>query len=136
MAAAFILAAAATVSSAAAPGACLRALTSLAAGAVPSMNDFRAAPCSAREVPALRYDARIGAARTLRDIGEGETIAAPSAILPDVRPGDRLYLVARVGAATVEREVVAVQPGRSGRPVFVRTPDGRVLAARLRENSR
>ena len=42
-------------------------------------------------------------------------------MLPDVRPGDTLYLIARVGTATVERAVTAAQPGRRGRALFVRT---------------
>jgi flagella basal body P-ring formation protein FlgA len=54
-------------------------------------------------------------------------------MLPDIRPGDPLYLVARVGTATVERQVVAAQPGRRGRYVFVRTPDGRLVRARIAE---
>jgi flagella basal body P-ring formation protein FlgA len=70
--------------------------------------------------------------RAIRDIAEGETIVAPPAsFLPDVRPGDTLFLVARVGTATVERQVTAVQPGRRGATIFVRTPDGHLVSAPL-----
>lgn len=116
---------------------CLQALTALAAGATPVAGDFAPAPCPAHPAAALRYDAAAAAPRAIRDIAAGETIAAPPASLfPDVRPGERLYLVARVGTATVEREVTAAQPGRRGHDLFVRTPDGRMVAAPLSEQAR
>lgn len=114
--------------------ACLVALAPIAAGAVPVRGDFAESPCGGEAPRALRYDPRGGALEAARDIAQGETIAAPPAsLLPDVRAGDPLFLVARVGTATVERAVVAAQPGRRGRPIFVRTPDGGLVAGRLAE---
>lgn len=116
---------------------CLQAIAAIPAGAVAVRGDFAEAPCAGETVRALRYEARTGAARAIRDIPAGETIAAvPASMLADVRPGDTLYLVARVGTATVERAVTAAQPGRRGRSLFVRTPDGRTIRAHLTEESR
>lgn len=116
----------------AAPLLCLQAIAAIPAGSVPALGDFVEAPCSGEPAPALRWEPRLRAARASRDIAAGETIAAmPATMLPDVRPGDTLYLVARVGTASVERAVTAVQPGRLGHNLFVRTADGRIVRARL-----
>lgn len=120
---------------AALPLACMTALAAIPAGAMPVRADFAAAPCPAETRPALRYDPAGGAVRATRDIAEGETVAAPpAAAMPDVRAGEPLYLVARVGTALVERAVTAAQPGRAGQPIFVRTPEGRVFAASLADD--
>jgi len=117
--------------------ACLAALAPIAAGTLPVRGDFADAPCGARTELALRYDGRRHALAAARDIEAGEVIAAPPAsLLPDVRPGDPLILIARVGTATVERQVTAAQPGRRGRGIFVRTPDGRLVAAPFAEAGR
>jgi flagella basal body P-ring formation protein FlgA len=114
---------------------CLQAIAALPAGAVPVRSDFAAAPCEDVRETALRFDSRIGALRATRDIAAGEIVpAGAAAMLPDVRPGDPLYLVARVGTATVERQVAAAQPGRHGRYIFVRTSDGRLVRARIAED--
>jgi hypothetical protein len=116
---------------------CLQAIAAIPAGTVPVRGDFAAAPCAGEAARALRYEPRLGAARAVRDIEAGETIAAlPGALLPDVRPGDPLYLVARVGTATVERTVTAAQPGRRGQALFVRMPDGRIVRAHWPEEQR
>lgn len=113
---------------------CLQAVAAIAAGAVPARADFVEAACPADAPGLLRYDPQARAMRALRDIQAGETIAAvPAGALPDVRPGESLFLVAHVGTAIVEREVTATQPGRRGQPIFVRTADGRVLRARVAE---
>lgn len=120
-----------------APILCLQAIAFMPAGTVPARGDFAEAPCAAGAKPALRYEPRLRAARAVRDIAAGETIAAvPGSMLPDVRPGDTLYLVARVGTAIVERAVTAAQPGRRGQALFVRTADGRIVRARLPEEMR
>jgi hypothetical protein len=109
---------------------CLAAVAAIPAGAVPVRTDFQPAPCGAEASRALRYDARHGVLTAARDIAEGEVIAAPPlSLLPEVRPGDRLILVARIGTATVERQVIAAQPGRHGRGLFVRTGDGLLISA-------
>jgi hypothetical protein len=109
---------------------CLMALAAVPAGATPVRGDFAAAPCTGESEAALRYEPGRRVVRAVRDIAEGETIAAPPAsFLPDVRAGDTLFLVARVGTATVERQVVAAQPGRWGGTIFVRTPDWHLISA-------
>lgn len=116
---------------------CLQAITAVPAGTVAVRGDFVAAPCAGEAARALSYESRIGAARAVRDIEAGETIAAiPASMLPDVRPGDTLYLIVRVGTATVERAVTAAQPGRRGQAMFVRMPDGRIVRAHLPEEPR
>jgi hypothetical protein len=50
---------------------------------------------------------------------------------PMVRAGDVLTASIVVGPVVVEREVRALQAGRAGRSLFVRTADGAVLTARL-----
>jgi len=113
-----------------AAGMCLMALAAIPAGAAPVRGDFAEAPCTAESAAALRYAPGSRTMRAARDIAEGETIAAPPAsLLPDVRAGDPLFLVARVGTATVERPVVAAQPGRRGGAIFVRTSDGHLVSA-------
>ena len=120
---------------AALPLACMTALAAIPAGATPVRADFAAAPCPAESRPALHYEPAGGGVRAVRDIAAGETIAAPPAsALPDVRAGEPLFLVARVGTALVERAVTAAQPGRAGQPLFVRTPEGRVFAAALADD--
>jgi hypothetical protein len=110
--------------------ACLAALAAIPAGATPLRSDFAVAPCTSESHAALRYEPGSRAMRAIRDIAEGETIvAAPDSFLADVRAGDTLFLVARVGTATVERQVVAAQPGRRGGAIFVRTPDGHLVSA-------
>lgn len=112
--------------------ACLAAVAPIPAGALPVRADFREAPCAGDMVMALRYDGARRALAAVRDIAAGEVITAPpGSLLPDVRAGDTVTLVTHVGAATVERRVTAAQPGRRGRSIFVRTTDGRLIAAPL-----
>ena len=117
--------------------ACLIALAAIPAGASPVAGDFAAGPCPAEIRPALRYDGPSRALVAARDIEESEAIAAPPAsLLPDVRAGAPLYLIARVGTVLVEREVIAAQPGRRGQAIFVRTPDGRLVSAPMTGEAR
>jgi flagella basal body P-ring formation protein FlgA len=110
--------------------ACLAAVAPILAGTLPVRADFVDAPCGQEAPRALRYDAARGTLSASRDIAAGEVVAAPpSSLLPDVRPGDRLTLIARAGTAIVERQVTAAQPGHYGRRIFVRTGDGRLVAA-------
>jgi len=48
---------------------------------------------------------------------------------PSATEGRQLVYRTSEGPVMVEREVVALQSGRAGRPVFVRTEEGKVLAA-------
>jgi hypothetical protein len=45
---------------------------------------------------------------------------------PAVRAGDELTLLSRAGPVTIERPVIALQPGYSGRRLFVRDRAGHV----------
>lgn len=117
--------------------ACARALASLALGARPVVADFEPAPCPGSTSAAFRYDLDRREIRAARAIGRGEVVPAlPPALLPLVRPGDRLRLTVRVGPVSVEREVVAIQTGRTHGAVFVQSADGAVFAARMDQLSR
>lgn len=110
--------------------ACLAAIAAIPAGTLPVRSDFREAVCESETPRALRYDGARRALMAVRDIAAGEVIASPPpSLLPDVRPGDTLTLVAHVGTAIVERQVIAAQAGQHGRSIFVRTNDGRLIAA-------
>lgn len=50
---------------------------------------------------------------------------------PVVAAGDTVTVVVQVGPVTVERETRALQAGWPGRPIFVRTDEGRVLTAMI-----
>jgi flagella basal body P-ring formation protein FlgA len=110
-------------------------IRALSRGAVAGTRDVAPTPCSAAPVAlSLRYDPTIRAMRTTRDLSVGETLPAiPAFALPAIRPGDRLRLVAQVGAVTVERQVTALQAGQAGAPLFVRAADGAVFTATFRE---
>ena len=60
-------------------------------------------------------------------IAEGDS--APER--PLVLPGEAMIVRVTAGPVVVEREVRALQAGRAGRPLFVRTADGDVLRVRL-----
>lgn len=74
---------------------------------------------------------RQGVIRARRNLEQGSVVAITGRLLPIVKQGDRLYLQSRRGAIIVERPVTALQEGRPGRHIFVRTSDGQVASARL-----
>jgi flagella basal body P-ring formation protein FlgA len=83
---------------------------------------------------ALRYDRTVSVTRANRDLDVGETISGhPSLILADVRPGDDLFVYERIGNVLIERAAKALQAGRYGGEVFVRTADGAIFAAALKD---
>jgi hypothetical protein len=109
---------------------CLELLHPLAFGAVAAQSDFQPAPCvQLSDGAPLRYDRATRVMRATRDLGKGERLAAPRGALAEVRPGQKLIVTARVGPVTVERDVVAVQPARSGDAVFVKANDGEIFSA-------
>ena len=118
-----------------APSSCMIVIRALSRGAVAGTRDVAPMPCPAAPVAlSLRYDPTIRAMRAARDLSVGETLPAiPAFALPVIRPGDRLRLVAQVGAVTVERQVTALQAGQAGDPLFVRAADGAVFTATFRE---
>ena len=111
---------------------CERATHALAAGAVPSADDFSAADCGAEPpAPAVRYDTAQRSARLSRPLAQGEVIAAiPSSMMAGVVPGQTLYVQIRVGPVVVQREVTALQPASPGQKLFVRAADGAVMSVR------
>jgi Chaperone for flagella basal body P-ring formation len=96
-------------------------------------SDVETVPCD--RVPPegmLRFDRRGGVLRAAAPLEAGAflgRVALPAAAAVDA--GDRLTLVATVGPVKVEREVVAMQPGRSGGRLFVRDEQGQVSSAPL-----
>lgn len=83
---------------------------------------------SARGV--LMFDTEQQKVLTRKEVGAGAPLGRlrlPQA--PAVRTGDAVTLVARVGPVTIERNVIAMQAGTSGRALFVRSGDGKVFAA-------
>jgi flagella basal body P-ring formation protein FlgA len=90
-------------------------------------------PCDAEaSAAALSFDAKASALRASGNIEAGAylgRIAVPRAA--DVQAGQKLILRSTEGPVTVQRSVVALQPGRSGGRVFVRDADGEVSSAKL-----
>lgn len=113
-----------------AEGACLRALEPIPAGAYPLKAELAAEPCGeAKPEVALRFEPASRFVRASRGIEQGDVVAAvPPAYLADVRPGQKVKLSAHIGSVAIEREVEAVQPGRSGGKLFVRGADGKAFA--------
>lgn len=104
------------------------------ANAQVSDGDLVPAPCTANQPADLRFNRQDHRLTAMRDLPEGSylgRVAAPSAAT--VKRGDGLRLVSQVGPVTIERAVTAMQPGRNGRPMFVRDPDGEVFPVRLEQ---
>lgn len=119
---------------AASPGAaCFAAARDLPAGAPLAPGDLAAVDCraGAKRAP-LRYDRVGGVPVTAAAVTAGTYLGH---ILPladgRVAKGDKLTLRSTAGPVTIERTVVAMQPGRSGGRVFVRDSEGKVFAAPL-----
>lgn len=110
---------------------CQRVMRPVPVGSSAAERDLEPAPCDNEHPEApWRYDPALHTARMLRDLHPGETVATvPAFALARVRPGERLFVSSQVGAVHVEREVRAVQPGRTGGQLFVRTADGAVFPA-------
>lgn len=106
---------------------CVRLLRDLPAGAYPVRADLAPAGC-AQGRPAFRYDASAGLARAARDLGAGEIVHAPPAVLvAETRPGATLTLESAVGPVRVQRQVVLLRPLRGG-GLLVRSADGQVFS--------
>lgn len=117
----------ATVEAGARP--CMRAKEAVLAGSFPLAASFEPAPCTGDEKAAFRYDRSAKAAVAVRDIATAETVSSlEGSVLAGVRPGQTLYLSARVGVVTVYREVRVVQAALPGRPVFVKGSDGEIFS--------
>jgi hypothetical protein len=118
--------------SAAAP-ACFATARDVAAGAVVTIEDVVAVPCEkATPRPATRYDRAQGTTVFGTAMAAGTylgRLAPPERAM--VRKGAVLTLRSAAGPVVVERQVTALQPGRSGGRLFVRDSSGEVFAAPL-----
>lgn len=114
-------------------GACAAIAQPVAQGAAIKPADIVAVPCEATEAGApLRFDRRASAIRASAPLPAGTRLGrVVLSAAPDVDKGDELTLVSAVGPVRVERQVVALQAGRSGGRVFVRDAEGQVVAAPL-----
>lgn len=112
--------------------ACWTSIRAMQAGEAVTVRDAVPSPCggatSAADIryggnamPIIRY--RIPAGASL-----GRLLPVPA---DRVTAGAALTLRSVLGPVTIERAVTTLQPGRSGRRVFVRDGDGQVFAATL-----
>lgn len=104
--------------------ACVRLERPVGRGQVLTRADFVREACGAAGAApaAWRYDRAAQALRADRDLSVGDTLASPPETLVAVlRPGQTVRVTARLGAVTVERDALAVQAARAGRPVFVKS---------------
>lgn len=117
---------------------CLSARVPLAAGAVAVPEDFAPADCAiGSHVQPFHYDRASGVTRTARMIAAGEIVPRyPDFGVAMVYPGQVLKLVVTIGAVRIERDMVALQPARSGQRLFVRSANGDVLSIRYEGNAR
>lgn len=113
--------------------ACTGATASIPAGAYLTTGDVGPAHCQ-REAAGgwLGYDVAARSYFARRPIPAGTYLGRLS-VSPfrSVAEGSRLVYRTTEGPVAVEREVVALQSGIDGRAVFVRTEEGKVLAAPL-----
>lgn len=84
----------------------------------------------------VRLDRAGGTVRAAEDLAEGAylgplTLPRP----PAVRPGETVTLSSIAGPVRIDRSATALQPGRAGGRIFVRTEDGAVLAADVPERA-
>lgn len=112
---------------------CYIANSDLRAGEVIGSSDVAPGDCLSETVrPPLAYD-RIRMAPIARQPISKGTYLGPVRAAPGtlVAPGQRLVFRTFEGSVLVEREVSAMQAGRSGSALFARTEDGEVIAADL-----
>jgi hypothetical protein len=112
-----------------AQAACLRVAAPLAAGEVPLREELAPADCpEPRPAPGFRYDPAARTVRALRELPVGTVVAAvPASLLAAVRPGQKLVVTIRVGAATLAREVTALRAARPGDRILVRAAGNEVF---------
>jgi len=112
----------------AAPG-CWASTRALAAGEPVTVRDAVPAACG-EEAVAI---GSVGGEPVVRDaVAAGAPLGrlVPAAVAR-IAAGTALLLRSTAGPVTIERAVTTMQPGRSGRRVFVRNGDGEVFAAPL-----
>lgn len=115
---------------------CFRTVADVRPGEVLRAELVEAAECGSGPVaPGLAYD-RARQAPVARDgIPAGAYLGAVRPVADDgVAAGSRMAFVTGEGPVLIEREVVALQPGRTGGRIFARTADGEVIAAPVLEH--
>ncbi len=123
----------AVVAAASSGAGCFAAARDVPAGVALAPADLVPVACrgAAPRAP-LRYDRSRGVPVTIAAVTAGTYLGH---ILPvtvaRIARGDTLTLRSSAGPVTIERAVVAMQPGRSGGRVFVRDSEGKVFAAPL-----
>lgn len=112
---------------------CFAAARDVPAGAALAAADLAPVDCRADAPPApLRYDRAGGVPVSAAAIAAGTYLGHVVPLAEGrVAKGETLTLRSTAGPVTIERTVVAMQPGRSGRRVFVRDSEGRIFAAPL-----
>lgn len=111
---------------------CFAAARPIAAGAVLTAADLAPAPCKAAGRPPLRYDRASGHPVALAALSAGTYLGRLAPIGDRLIPaGTPLVLRSRAGVVTIERNVTAMQPGRSGSRMFVRDSSGEIFAVPL-----
>jgi hypothetical protein len=113
--------------------ACAASSRDIPAGGYVDSTALAGVPCrDGRDGTWLSYDDDAGAFRAIRAIPRGTYLGRLAGTgAPPAVSGEPLIYQSREGPVTIEREVVALQTGRAGRRLFVRTPDGTVLEATL-----
>ncbi|MCX8475453.1 MAG: flagella basal body P-ring formation protein FlgA [Sphingomonas sp.] len=114
-------------------GDCFEAVRTLSAGAPIRAEDVMAVACDGkRDAVAVRYDRSARAALPVAAVPTGGYLGRIS-VLPSgaVVKGERLTLRSSAGPVVIEREVTALQSGRSGERIFVQDANGAVFAAAL-----
>lgn len=111
---------------------CFTAAREIAAGVALTADDLAPAPCQSRKRAALRYDAASGHPVAMSVVPAGAYLGRLAPMGERLIPaGTPLTLRSTAGVVTIEREVVAMQPGRSGSRMFVRDASGEVFAVPL-----
>jgi hypothetical protein len=112
---------------------CLALSHAVPVGSPLSREDAVPVACdSSRRIASVRFDRSDTRIRAVSDLAKGSYLGRT--FLPTERgvmAGDRLTLRSAVGPVSIERAVVALQAGRSGRRLFVRDQDGQTIAAPL-----
>ncbi len=98
-------------------------------------NALATSACAASQDRALGYDRMRGRVIARERLTAGTPVGRiflPAE--PSIGAGDKLSLTSAIGPVVIERAVVAMQPGRSGRKVFVKDDQGHISAVRFQVN--
>ena len=93
--------------------------------------DTEAVACSDDALTAkLGYDRRSGTVRARTPLVQGENIGRVWwPVRPQVLPGDKVRVLAKLGRVAVSREVTALQAAKPGQRFFAMGSDGKIFSA-------